>query len=342
MSGINFNDTSLKPLTSAPSGGVSSIKWYDIIPQPSGYVLPVSQARAYYTSVLYNATPLFYDGTALRKYVSYYGGAASAQCYAAFSDDGIAWNNEQLVTGITNLGYHGISIVVAGIIHYFYWDNTLIYTPAAIRHATFNPAVSCVAATSDSPLSGNYVTGVVGNLRYGTYGAFQVFYNASPTNNVANPYSYQWCMIHDGSDGSNEGSLFATSSDGLNFSAWNALVEVIPRGSSPAWDQWVGNVNTWIDSNGLWHAFYAGGLGTSGGEDTNFGGGLGYATSVDGITWVKYPFNPIMKKTDSLKSWKRMYNPWVLKDGSGYKLYFTTKSNAGVYTTCYGTFAGWV
>jgi hypothetical protein len=191
-------------------------------------------------------------------------------------------------------------------------------------------------------LGGTYVTGITGDLRYGTYGFDQIFYNPSPTNSPTDPYSYQWCAIHNGTTGSQEGILFATSTDGITFNAWNGLNEVIPRGALPAWDQWIGRMNVWKDSQGFWHAFYSGGLGTGGGEDTNFGGGLGYATSRDGITWTKYNKNPIQVKTESLKSFKRLYCPWVVQDASGYKVYYTCKDYAGTYVTSYATMGGWV
>jgi len=330
-------------LNALAGGGSPAVRWWDIQPK-DGKVLPISQPRAYYTAVLYNATPMFFDGTALRKYVAYYGGAASAQAYAAFSNDGITWDTETLLTGILGIGYHASTIIVGGIIHYFYWDTTgSLYRPQSIRHATFNPGVSCVAAVSDAPLTGTYITGLIADgLRYGTYGADQLFYNPAPTNSPANPYSYAWCMIHSGvGTTTNEGCLFATSTDGYNFSAWNGLNEVIPRGVSPAWDLCIGRMYSWIDTAGLRHAFYSGGLGTGLGEDTNFGGGLGYATSVDGITWTKWDKNPLIRKTESLKTWKRIYCPWVIYDGA-YKVYFTGKSYAGIYITAYATFGGFV
>ena len=327
----------------AGGGGGSSVpvRWWDIKPA-NGKVLPVSAPRAYYPAVLYSATPAFNDGTNLRKYVAYYGaGTAPKFSCAAFSDDGITWNNEQQLSGVVGDAYHASTIVVAGVIHYFYWDTTVtIYSPGASRHATFNPAVSCIASTSDAPLTGNYITGLAGDLRYGTYGIDQIFYNAAPTNNPANPYSYQWCVIHNGTTGVLEGVLFATSPDGLNFSAYNGLTEVISR-SVAGWDKMIGRMNTFIDSAGLWHAFYSGGLGTGGGEDSNFAGGLGYATSMNGITWTTLDKNPIIRKTEMFKSWKRLYCPWIVKDGAGnYTMYFSCKNSAGTYVVAIATLGG--
>jgi predicted GH43/DUF377 family glycosyl hydrolase len=157
-----------------------------------------------------------------------------------------------------------------------------------------------------------------------------LFYNAAPTNNPASPYSYQWCMIHDATDGALESALFATSTDGYNFSAWNGMTEVIQRGTYPEWDAWIGNVEVFQYEN-KWYAYYAGGIGTIHGSDTNFGDGLGFATSDDGITWVKELTNPIIKKTFSDKTAKRLYCPNIVKQDDGWMLYYTAKSTAGAY-----------
>ena len=302
-----------------------------IIPQ-DGFIFPSGAVvKAYFEDSIYSPTPIFYDGTSLRKYLSVY--SDGTYMYVIFSDDGITWNSQATITGTAPNGYHSSAIVIGTTFHLFYWDSSLIYTPAAIRHATFNISTSCSAATSDTPLSGNYVTGIDGNLRYGTYGAWKVFYNASPTNNILNPYSYQWCIIHDGTDGNVEGILFAVSTDGYSFSAWNSLNEVIPRGTGSAWDLQIGALDIWIEGS-IWYCLYSGGLGTSNGSDTNFGDGIGWATSLDGINWIKSSLEPAMFKTMANKTALRCYCPSVLKEDDGWRLYYTGKSSTGTYRVC--------
>lgn len=292
-----------------------------------GTILPLSTSRAYYEKILASVTPIFSDGSTTHKYIAYYGNGTNN--FVAYSNDGIAWSGETVITGVI-AGYHCEVILVGITAHLFYWDTaSTIYSPAAIRHATIDTSVNSNVAISDAPLSGNYITGVYADgLRNGTYGVDKAFYNASPTNDPINPYTYQWCIIHNGTDGSNEGELFATSSDGYNFSAWNGNNEVIPRGLG--WDKWIGNIYAWKEGSN-WYAYYSGGLGTSAGSDTNFGDGIGFATSTDGINWTKNANNPIMFKTFSNKSAKRLYCPCIVKTEDGWTLYYTVKDTSGLY-----------
>lgn len=332
ITGINAsnfgNDSSVIGTTIKDALNNLGNKFLNIIPQ-DGAVLPISASRAYFEKVLYSPTAIFKDGTNLYKYVAFYGNGTNTS--VAYSNDGINWTSEATVTGIAAGGYHCAITLVGTIIHMFYWQGSLLYTPAATRHATFDITVDCKAATSDNALSGNYITGVFDDgLRYGCYGAYEIFYNAAPTNNVLDPYSYQWCMIHSGTTGSHEGVLFATSSDGLDFSAWNGTTEVISCGTYPEWDSEIGALSI-FKYNGLWCCYYSGGVGTSHGADSNFGDGIGFATSSDGITWVKSSVNPVIFKTYATKASKRLYCPCVVLEDNGWRMYFSTKNNAGAY-----------
>jgi hypothetical protein len=77
-------------------------------------------------------------------------------------------------------------------------------------------------------------------------------------------------------------------------------------------------------------------------ENSVFAGGIGYATSRDGINWIKWVRNPIMVKTEMLKTFKRCYCPWVIRDGVGLKMYYSCKSQAGVYATAVALLNGGV
>ncbi len=301
-----------------------------LIPE-NGHVLPLAAARAYYTKVLYSPTAIFHDGTSLRKYVAFYGkGTGTA---VAYSDDGYTWTNEATLTGIVSTGYHCEPVLIGTTVYFYYWDGVTNYAPTAIRRAQIDITTNCSVAASDTPLAGDYIHGVTADLRRGTYGPAAIFYNATPTDDPSNPYSYAWCMIHDGTDGAFEAMFFAVSTDGLTFSAWNGLNEVIPRGTYPDWDAYTGTMVAW-QAGGMWHAIYSGGIGTIHGSDGNYADGLGYATSSDGITWTKNTDNPIFTKAFAYKAAKRLYNPCLVKEDDGWRLYYSAKSQTGVYTTC--------
>lgn len=334
-SSVNANASQIKNDSSIVGENVKDV--LELITNPfknpipeNGSVFPLSTSRAYYQALLYSPTPIFkVSSTGItRKYVAYYGNGTNN--FVAYSDNGYTWDTETIVTGVLP-GYHSEVVLVGNVIHLFYWDTAAsIYSPASVRHATIDATTNCSIATADAPLTGNYITGVYANgLRYGTYGIYQAFYNASPTNDILNPYSYRWCIMHNGTDGNNEGILFATSTDGYNFSAWNSNNEVISRGTAQ-WDSWIGTPTVWKIGND-WFMYYAGGKGTTLGSDSNFADGLGFATSTDGITWTKNVNNPILFKTYSFKTAKRLYCPRILKEDSGWRLYVTMKSQAGEY-----------
>ena len=51
---------------------------------------------------------------------------------------------------------------------------------------------------------------------------------------------------------------------------------------------------------------------------------FGYATSQDGVSWVKYPGNPIFRETqDPIGRVDYIIAPSLLKDGSTYYLYYS-------------------
>lgn len=321
-------DNLLAAINTAVNPGKS---WTNLVPGKA--VLPIGSARSYYCKVLFSGTPIYKNGTDFYKYVAYFStGSAIALSY---SNDGEAWTNDVLLTGVIGGASHGCPILVGGMIYLYYWNSSLLYTPATIRQAVINPAINCNNAISDQPLTGNYVNGISGggNLRAGCYGFNQMFYNASPTNEADKPYSYRWCAIQNGTDGSQEGILFGVSDDGINFSqisiGGNFQFEVIQRGTGLAWDTWVGEMTVWRDAVGKWFCYYSGGVGTGAGADSNFADGLGYAESNDGINWTKYSGNPVMFKTFSEQSSKRLYTPWVIKETYGWRMYFTAKGSYG-------------
>jgi predicted GH43/DUF377 family glycosyl hydrolase len=65
---------------------------------------------------------------------------------------------------------------------------------------------------------------------------------------------------------------------------------------------------------------------------------IGYATSTDGVSWVKFPSNPVMV-AGAAGSWDAggVGAPWVIKDGSTLKMWYVGQNAAGVRQIGYAT-----
>ena len=107
-----------------------------------------------------------------------------------------------------------------------------------------------------------------------------------------------------------------------------------PLGKEQAWTKYDGNpvftkgVNSWDDGFGIGHSVIRSGNGFkmwySGSSSSNpeDGGGIGYATSADGIHWTRYSGNPVFK--GSFGSWDQGYVavPVVLQDGNKLHMWY--------------------
>lgn len=137
------------------------------------------------------------------------------------------------------------------------------------------------------------------------------------------PMSYKYVMYYDTSsegtspEGSYEQLALAYSTDGIYWIRYGDEPILIPSGDINDWDgKYIthGTVLKFDDgSYGLW---YSGGV-----NDSN--DGIGFAYSLDGISWIKSS-NPVFHQDDGV-SWRnnRTYTPMVIKDGCSYWMWFT-------------------
>jgi len=116
---------------------------------------------------------------------------------------------------------------------------------------------------------------------------------------------------------------YATSVDGLN---WNEGDWVL-RGTLGEWDG--GAIDrglTIIKKEGTYQMWYAGGneepIGSSGEEWR-----IGYATSADGVNWVKHPGNPVIEPTESWELNSVSYPNVIYEGGVYYMWYAATTSD---------------
>jgi len=112
---------------------------------------------------------------------------------------------------------------------------------------------------------------------------------------------------------------FATSPNGL---VWTKANQPVLRVSPGQWDSnEATNMFVLMESPTDFKGWY---LGYSG---TNYA--IGYATSSDGTTWTKYGGNPIIKLSDIPWATPRIEYPFVIKEGSIYKMWYSAGSISG-------------
>ncbi|MCD4729945.1 MAG: hypothetical protein K8R74_05060, partial [Bacteroidales bacterium] len=127
----------------------------------------------------------------------------------------------------------------------------------------------------------------------------------------------------------------AYSTDGI---IWNGYDSNSDGNADPVLggsEAWASTAEGWTilkNAPNDFEMWYSGGNGAS-------GHGIGYATSTDGLVWVKDASNPIFHKSDGI-TWRddRTYTPSVIKDGANYKMWFTGKDVLnGDYSLGYAT-----
>ena len=141
-------------------------------------------------------------------------------------------------------------------------------------------------------------------------------------------------MYYDGTTGAVEEIGLAYSTNGI---LWKGYGRVLERGGNGTWDSDYVSHGTVVKIENTWHLWYSG-SGKGGGANQ----GIGHATSMDGINWVK-DSNPVFHSNDGVL-WRndRTYTPSVIYDSNGFetsscpniKMWFTGKENSN-YTIGY-------
>ena len=94
---------------------------------------------------------------------------------------------------------------------------------------------------------------------------------------------------------------------------------VLPRGGSGAWDEEEIESPVVIKDGATYEMWYDGG--SVSGDHTYYQ--IGYATSSDGTDWTKDGSNPVLPPSESGWDSKHVGLPWVIKQDSSYKMWYT-------------------
>ncbi len=113
---------------------------------------------------------------------------------------------------------------------------------------------------------------------------------------------------------------YATSNDGINWIKY-AGNPVLVTGTN-GWDSIYVQDPHVIKEGAEYHMWYGGGQ-----NGDLYDQQVGYATSLDGITWVKSPLNPVLTRGES-GDWDEILSsfPSVLNDNGEYKMWYTGRN----------------
>jgi hypothetical protein len=303
--------------------------------------------RAYYPSVLYDADSFSGHGVSA-EYKMWYG-TSGGQTGLATSNDGINWTDQSVV--MAN-GYHatveyyadGFAGANSGdspsdaTMYYrmWYWDPSYLYDVAAIAYTESPDGADWY---NDQPLQNGAVPIVSGgdpSWNRGSYGPCDVLYNPDASDSGTD---WTFTMYYDGTTGGDEAIGLGFSSDGITWTGYDAdgdgKADPVLSGTytSGDWDyNYVSRATIIKNADDDYEMWYSGGT-------WSMNHGIGYATSPDGIHWTRDEGNPIFHKDDGV-DWRdsRTYCPAVLRDGSGYQMWFAGR-DSGDYSIGYATAA---
>jgi len=306
------------------------MQWSD-----QGIVYAAPSGAAYYPSVTYNAAG-FGIGAPYRMWYS-----DGTNGYVTNSSDGVNWGAPTIMSGLSSNASH-IQVVYdpgnfGGNYAYkaWFWDTVGPYPGIHIDFAESNDGVHWTAAqTITQNPAQPLVTGVSPDWNEGSYGPINIHYQPAASNTGSDPWNYRYVMYYDGTNGNNEYTGLAYSTDGLYWSAYPTGTPGNPvlQGQPNSWDSVSTAYGTVIQESPTSYVyFYSGGNGS-----TAYGSavsqGIGLATSGDGLTWTKDPGNPIFNISQGVSYRnQRDYTPDVILGGDGVlRMYYSAVGNSGV------------
>lgn len=225
------------------------------------------------------------------------------------SDGGSNWSSASACSGLRSGARHARVLLNAALASYemWYWDGSNDYSFGSFYRARSADGLTWTSNTACATLgssSGHRTVYTLYGANIASQGPAQVFYNGGTATslNYTDPWQNQYLMYYhlrrekDGKSGIN----VAVSNDGLTWGAVSEGGMVLEPGASGEWDSKSATMGAIFRQNGLYHMYYAGGATYSFGGD-----GIGYASSADGLTWVKAAA-PIMSTSDGV-AWRAHY-----------------------------------
>ncbi|HOE92464.1 MAG TPA: hypothetical protein PKY52_01325 [Methanofastidiosum sp.] len=312
--------------------------------------------RAYYPSVIFDSNKFSGHGNAAYYKMWYNDG--NGNIYLTESLDGISWGANTLVSGLSSAQHPIVVYDANGFgsgIYYkiWYWSGN-VDSIGSIRYAESNNGLSWTNDQSvqqhatDPSLQLVTDYSQFNHYFYHLYGPGYIIYNPVGSNigsltpdnkNDDQAFTYKYIMYYDSSsegsspNGTSEDTSLAYSTDGIYWIRYGNKPVLISSGNSNDWDGKYSYRVSIVKIDGVYHLWYSGANGL--GSDY-YAQGIGHATSIDGINWVR-DSKPVFHINDG-KSWRkdRTYTPSVIYDLKGFeaggcpnlKMWFTGKTSS--------------
>ena len=244
----------------------------------------------------------------------------------ATSTNGISWTNVGICTGLLAAAHCQV-LKIGSSYRVWYWNTASPYG-ITIRTATSVNGLTWTADQWITQVGTSVFSGVAGTWNYGSYGPITILYNAAGSAaitvpvDIATVWANKYVMYYDGTQGGREVVGLAVSNNGINWQGYLAGSAPVLNCGPSTWDNQFTTVGTVAKAeDGTYQFWYSGGIASS-------NEGIGYASSADGIVWVKDVENPVFHKTDGV-AWRnnRTYTPCVIEN----QMWFSGRNTAGVY-----------
>lgn len=320
--------------------GMVNKDWID-----AGPVFGIGSEKAYYPSVIKDDDLFSGHGDSVR-YKMWYSGAKLTT-----SNDGVNWSLGVSLTGLTNPNHVVVKYYPGGFqctgpstCYYRIWYGNVNIWPYpgstaddVIKVIRYAESADGISWHNDQPITQgipNLLTNAYSDWNRGTYGPLDVLYENS-----------QFIMYYDGTVSGDESIGIAYSTDGKHWVGYDKdsdgkadpVLSGSDQGNIGGSESWYSKregtvcaINT-LDYNSratvlhlddIWHMWYSAGYST-------MHGGIGYATSTDGINWVKDFNNPIFTNCDGMAYRdRRAYTPAVIIDDGMLRMWYSCKGDA--------------
>lgn len=313
------------------------------------YGATLGNGTAYYPCVIKDENLFSGNGDASLYKMWYYTGSGTKLVY---SDDGIHWSSPAIsMVNVTDC-YHAVVVYEEdGFGNGYHYRMDWITNPggttdiSVMKYAWSNDGINWEGTTSLTQSIDNVSMRICNDISgyfWQTCGVAQTFYNPTATNpgwgtiddisDDGSPWDYSW-VISFNPTRNQEHSGLAYSGNGTYFIRFGGDYPILIANGS-GWDSNYSYGTSIVHNANGFVGWYTGGV------DSQYHQGIGFAYSSDGLTWTKDADNPVFHISDGIAYRSaRTYTPWVIKDGNYYKMWFTGQNGAGQKNICYAIFS---